>query len=289
MAKRTITFDGYEEPTWEEYTGEDPPIGKWFPAKAVKAKYLEEDDQLQIIFEVTEGDYAGWGRGMYLPLDQENSRYWVTQSTIKAVQGGVTRDLSVDFENQKALDAWVAKMKPVKVKTGEYKDRIRIDKVAAMLEGLPGGKATPAKAAKAAATSAPEPEPEEDAGEDFEDYTEAELNEMEIAELEEILQKEFEEELPKKPRRGGDAKYKEVVIDAILEAQEGDEDDEDESDAEDDSDEFEDGFDEGEAEAEEPEPEPEPEPAPRARRSRAAAPAKAAPAKATTSTRRRRG
>lgn len=280
MAKRTISFKDYEEPTWEEYTGEDPPIGKWFPGKAVRAKYLEEDDQVQIIFEITEGDYAGWGRGLYLPLDPSDSVYWKTQQTIKALQGGVAKDVAVDFENQKSLDLWLSKMKPVKMKIGEYKERVRVDKVAPLLEAVPAKKATGSKAAPA-----PEPEPEDD--EPIEDYTAEELGEMEASELEEILTEEFElakddEDFPKKSRRDRDgSKYKADLIEAILAEQESDE-DEDEDDGEDGD--FEDGFEE------DPEPEPEPEPEKPARRSRAtkADPVKAAPAKATASTRRRR-
>jgi hypothetical protein len=283
MAKRTISFENYEEPGWEEYTGEDPPVGKWFVGKAARAKYLEEDDQVQIIFEITEGDYAGWGRSLYLPLDESDSVYWKTQSTIKALQGGVAKAVTVDFENQKSLDLWLSKMKPVKMKIGEYKERIRLEKVAPMLEAVPTGKkATGAKLAEAE-------EPDEVDEGDIEDYTEEELGEMEVSELEEILEKEFDlpkddEDFPEKGAgRGAAAKYKKALIEAILAEQEGDEGDEEDDEEGDD---FEDGFEE------DPEPEPEPEPAKPARRSRAAkaAPAKAAPpAKAAASTRRRRG
>jgi hypothetical protein len=286
MAKRTISFKDYQEPTWEDYTGEDPPVGKWFNAVAKKAKYLEEDDQLQIIFEINDGDYKGWGRGMYLPLDPGDNVYWKTQATIKAVQGGVAKDVTVDFENQKALDAWVAKLKPVKLKTEEYNDKVRIAKVAPMLASVPD---------KAAAKKEAELPDEVDAGDEpIEDYTAEELADMEVAELEEILSEEFElpkddDDFPKKSRRDRDgSKYKAELIEAILAEQESDDEGGDDEGGED-QEEFEDGFDEG-GDADE-EPEPEPEPAKPARRSRAtkATPAKAAaPVKATTTTRRRR-
>lgn len=282
MAKRTISFNDYEEPTWEEYTGEDPPPNKWFNAKLTKVSYKEEDDQLQFILEITDGDYAGWGRGWYAPFDGELK--WKMHQVLKALQGGKTTDVSVDWENDKAVAAWIAKQRPVKIKTREYNDRISINKVAPLLEAVPT-----TGASKTAAKKEAELPGDVDAGdtdEAIEDYSEEELSEMEIAELEEILVEEFEvpkddEDFPKKSARDrSGAKYKKALVDLILEVQsEGD----DEEGGED----FQDGFEEGDDP--EPEPEPEPEPAPRARRSRAAA-AKPAPAKAAaTTTRRRRG
>lgn len=279
MAKRTISFSDYEEPTWEEYTGEDPPPNKWFNAKLTKVSYKEEDDQLAFIFEITDGDYAGWGRGWYAPFEGELK--WKMHQVLKAVQGGKTADVSLDWENEKLVAAWVAKQKPVKIKTREYNDRISINKVAPLLEGLPTAKASPKKEAEL-------PEDTDAGDEPIEDYTEEELSEMEASDLEEILTEEFEVDLPAKPARDrGGAKYKQALIDAILDEQEGDEegDEDGDGDGAEEGDDFEDGFEEDQAE------EPEPEPAKPARRSRAtkAAPAKAAPAaKATTSTRRRR-
>jgi hypothetical protein len=284
MAKRTISMADYEEPTWEEYTGEDPPPNKWFNAKCTKVKYLDEDngnpEQLMFVFEITDGDYAGWGRGLYAPFEGEQK--WKMQKTLIALQGGLKKDVTVDWENERACAAFVAKCKPVKLKTREYNDRIYVDKVAPMLE-VAGG----AEAKKSAPKTAPASEPEEAAAE--EDYTAEELGEMDISELEEILTEEFEvpeEEMPEKPTRDRTgAKYKKALIEAILEEQEGE--DPDGENPEGDP-EFEDGFDDGDPE---PEPEPEPEPAPTTRRRRgaAAAPAKATPPAKATTTRRRRG
>lgn len=279
MAKRTISFSDYEAPTWEEYTGEDPPAGKWFQAALTKVKFLKEDDQLQFIFEITDGDYAGWGRSIYAPFEGE--RKFAMHQTLKALQGGATKDVTVDWENDKLVAAWVARQKPVKIKTREYNGNILIAKAAPLLEGLPGTKGTPKAEAELPGDT--------DAGDDAEaidDYTAEELGEMEVAELEEILAEEFElakddDDFPKKSKRDRTgAKYKADLIEAILDEQEGeDSDGEDPSEAEDD---FQDGFEE------DPEPEPEPEPAPRTRRSRAAKAEPAPAAKPATSTRRRR-
>lgn len=279
MAKRVIDFSSYEEPTWEEYTGDDPLPNKWFNAKATRIKYLEEDDQLQVIFEVSDGDFKGWGRGWYAPLDPENSQYWKTQALFKALQGGATKNVTIDPENEKSLEAFLAKAKPVKIKTREYNDKITLGRLAPMLEAVPAAKATGAKAALE-----PEPVPDDEVEGD---YTEEELGELSVEDLEEIISEEFEADLPKKLRNA--AAYKKKLVETILELQNEDTDeDEDDDEADEADEEFEDGFDEDDEEEED---EPEPEPAPKARRSRAtkAAPAKAAPAKATTTTRRRRG
>ena len=272
MAKRTISFSDYEEPTWEEYSGEDPPPNKWFPAELKKVKYLKEDDQLQFIFEITDGDYKGWGKSIYAPFEGE--RKFAMHQTLKALQGGKMNDVTLDWENEKLVAAWVTKQKPVKLKTREYNGNILVAKVAPVLEGLPGGKAASPKAEA-------ELPGDTDAGDEpVEDYTEDEMSEMETAELEEILQEEFEAELPELTARQKRAdkdgsKYKEALIDAILGEQEADGEDGEDGD-------FEDGFDD------DPEPEPEPEPEPRTRRSRTAKAESAPAAKPTTSTRRRR-
>lgn len=286
MAKRTISFSDYEEPTWEEYTGPEPPANQWFTAQCTRVKYLEEDDQLMFVFEITEGDYKGWGKGWYAPF--EGDLKWKMHQVLKALQGGATKDVTVDWENEKAVAAWLKKQHSVRIKTREYNDRISINKVSPLLEVVP--------AAPKAVEPQVEDSDEENGGE--EDYTEAELAELSVEDLEEILAEEFEvpeDEMPEKPARDRTgAKYKKVLIEAILEEQDGgDEDDEgdDEPGNPDGGDEeFDDGFEEDD---DQPEPEPEPEPAPTRRRrgaAAAAAPAKkAAPAKAAPAARRRRG
>lgn len=281
MAKRIIDFGDYEEPTWEEYTGEDPPPNKWFNAQATRLKYDKEEDQLVCIFEITDGDYKGWGRGWYAPFEGEQR--WKLHVLFKALTGA-TKNVSLDVDNEKALAAFLAKAKPVKIKTREYNDRISLNRLAPMLEAVPAtGKGT----TKAAEAELPG---DTDAGDEpMDDYTEEELAEMEVGDLEEILVEEFElpkddADFPKKSRRDrSGAAYKKALVDAILAEQEADEDGEDSDDAADGEDsDFEDGFDQ------DPEPEPEPEPAPRTRRSRAAKAEPAPAAKPATSTRRRR-
>jgi hypothetical protein len=271
MAKFTIGFEDYEEPTWEEYTGPDPKVGTWHTAALKKVQHKSDDEALLFIFEIDEGDFQGWGRGVFAPYAGE--RKWKAQQVLRAVQGGQTKAVTLDWDNEKAVETWAKKQKRVKIKIGEYNERVNIDKVAPLLEAV--GKGTPAKVA----------DTEDADGGDFEDYTEEELAAMEISELEEILKEDFEvesQDMPKRPRRGGDAAYKDKLIEAVLDEQERGDEDSPETDGtavdpDPGDEEFDDGF--------EDEPEPEPEPAPRTRRTRTAA---AAPAKAAPASRRRR-
>lgn len=283
MAKRTIDFSDYNDPTWEEYVGEDPIPGKWYNARTTEIEYDEKEDQLLARMEITDGDFKGWGRRWYAPFD--GSTKWKSQELVKAMMGG-KKPVTIDWDNKKAVAAWVAKGKPFKIKIQLFNERISIQKLMPLLQTVGEAKAsTP--------SVAPEPEPTEDPA--LEDYTEEELGELEASALEEILTDEFEAALPAKPARDRSGeKYKDALIDAILEVQEGADDDAeeelaDEGDADPDAEEFDDGFEDGEAD----EPEPEPEPAPRARRASRTAPTKAAPAKAAapaaTTRRTRRG
>lgn len=289
MVKRKISFGNYKEQEWDEYTGDDPRPGMWLNAVCNRAKYDEAEDQVVFYLTVVDHpDFSGWTRGWYADLDEDSERYWKTHEIIRALQGGSTKDVEVDFENERALAAWLKKCKKIRLQTQDYNDKITIRKVRPLMEAVEGGK-SPAKAtgAKAApkAAPAPEPEPEDD---DLEPYTEAELQELEVDELEEILKDEFEvpeDEMPEMTARQKRAdkdgsKYKALLIETILEEQEKEE-GEGEGEPEGQDGEFDEGF------ADDPEPEPEPEPAPRARRSRAAA-AKTEPEPAPTRTRRSR-
>jgi hypothetical protein len=286
MAKRTVSFGDYTPPSYQEYTGDPPPAGRWFDGRAVRAKYLEEDDQVRFIIEIEDGDYAGWGKGWYAPF--EGNMKWKMQEILRAIQG-IEKDVTLDWDSEAAVAAFLKKGKTFKFLTEEYGGDIKIKTVRPMLQGVP---------TKGAASPAPSPQdvaPEAD-DEPVEPYTEEELEALSVDDLLEILADEFEvedDEMPEKPKRDRDgSKYKALLVDAILDEQDGDEGSPetdgtavDPDPAEEDAD-FEDGFEE------DPEPEPEPEPAP-ARRARKAspakaAPAKAAPAKAAATTRRRR-
>lgn len=292
MVKRTVSFSDYQEPTWEEYTGEDPPVGKWFVGQVTKGKYDAEKDSMMFIVEITDPDspFKGWGRAWF--ADFEGETKWKFHSILKSLQGGQTKDVTLDWANEKLVAAWLAKQKPIKFKTGKYNDRVNLDRVAPMLEGVPTAK----KAVPGAGLAEPDELVQGD-DEPVEDYTEEELTELKDAELIEILKEEFDvpdddEDWPKKSRRDRDGSvYHKALVDFVLDVQ----DDDEEGDAEQGDDaegEFDDGFDDT-ADTADPEPEPDPEPAPRTRRSRAtkaapaAAPAKAAAAPATG--RRRRG
>jgi len=273
VAKRTVSFGDYKEPEYEEYTGEDPPANRWFNAACTRARWDAESESIVFIFEISEGDFKGWGKSWYAPV--EGDRKWKAQEAIRALQGGITKDLTLDWENERAVELWLKKAKPVRIRTREWNDNIQVGKVRPLLESVGGG----------SKPSTPAPDPVEDDEAPVEDYTAEELSEMSVEDLEEVLTEEFEfseEDLPEKGKgRGAAAKYKKDLIEAVLaEQEEGDDEDGDEDG------EFEDGFEQEDGAEEEPEPEPEPEPAPRARRSRAT---KAAPAKAALATRRRRG
>jgi hypothetical protein len=284
VARTTINFKNYNEPTWEEYTGEDPRPNQWYTAQATRIKYDAEQDQIMVICEIIDGDYKGWGRGWYAPLDEESNLFWKTHEIIRALQGGKTTDVTVDFEKEASVAAFLKKAKPFRIRTEEYNDKISIRKVAPLLQAVPSN-------------TAPEPVVDEDDNEleaGDEPYTAEELAEMSEADLLEVLTDEFEyteDDMPAKGKgRGAAAKFKTELVEAILAEQdggdeEGSEDDEDaEEDSEEDS-EFEDGFDEDTEEEEEAEETP--EPVKPARRARKAAPAKAAPA--APAARRRRG
>lgn len=299
MAKRTVTFDDYKEPTWEQYTGEEPPANRWFTAVVKRASYDKEEDQMVFIAEISEGDFKGWGRGWYAPFD--GNLKWKMHEIIRALTGK-TASVSLDWENETAVANWLKKAKPFRLRTEDYNDKIKIKTVAPLLAAVPGtGTAAPAPG------PAPDAEPEA-AEEPLEDYTEEELNAIEtVEELEQILTDEFDfadEDLPELPARAAardkdGSKYRALLIETILAEQEGDP----ESDADGDTDgdvdaaegDFDDGFaDDADDNGTEADPEPDPEPAKPARRTRAtkAAPAKAAPAKAAAApatTRRRRG
>ncbi len=278
MAKRTLDFSDYKEPDFEEYTGEDPPAGKWFLGTVKSGKYLEEDDQVMFVIEIPDGDYKGWGRAIYCPFEGE--RKFIFQELVKALQNGKTTPVSIDWENDTAINRWLKGKPNIKFQTREYNEKIRIGKTRANLEAMPSG----AKASASAPAPAPAPAQEPADDEVVELYTEDELQGMDTEELEEILTDEFEvpeDELPVKPRRDPKGeKYKAALVEEILAEQEADEDGDggtEDGDGPADG-EFDDGFEEAgpDARAEE-EPDSEPEPAPRARRGRAA---KAAPAPA---------
>lgn len=285
MVKRTVGFDDYEGPQYEDYTGEEPPARAWFTGEVVRGKYDEDEDQMIFYVQVVDHpDYAGWTRGVYAPF--EGDLKWKLQECLKAMQGGAEKAVTLDWANETAVANFIKKAKRVRFQTRGYEGKngyvISIGKVRPLLNDA----STPSAAKAAAPKTAPAPAPEPDQGEDMQDYTAEELAELEVADLEEIVTEEFEEELPAKPTRDRTgAKYKKVLVDLILEMQEEDADETD-GDAAEGDDGFEDGFEEDSA----PEPEPAPEPAPRARRSRAAA-AKPEPAPEpapTTRTRRTR-
>ena len=282
MVKRTVTFDDYEGREYDEYTGDDPKPGAWYTGEVVRAKYLEEDDQVVFYIRLVDHpDYEGWVRGVYAPFEGE--RKFVMQELVKALQGGAEKDVTLDWANERAVDNWLKKAKRIRFQTRLYNDTIKIGKTRALLNNV----AAPAKAAAPAPSPAATP-----AEDDPEPYTRAELEEItDIAELEEILEKEFEvadDDFPAQPRRDPDgSKYKAALIDAILEEQDGDDNQDAVEDAADNPDdgEFDDGFDDGEQATEE---EPPPAAPARSRRGTKAAPASAAPAPAARTRRTRR-
>lgn len=295
MAKRKVTFDDYNEQTWEEYTGEEPPPNRWYTVRADRGKYDEQEDQMLFYCVITEGDFAGWSRAWYAPF--EGNQKWKLQEFIRAVTGK-KQAVELDWENEKVLENWLKKGRSFRMRLEEYNGqngpRLSIRKVAPLMVDASASTTAPAPA------PAPAPEPDVADDEALEDYTEDELNAITDAEeLESILLDEFkvpEDELPVLPARSArsdkdGSKYRALLVKTILEEQEaeGDEGSDGEDGTDDGEGDFADGFDDDNGTEPEPDPEPDPEPAP-ARRTRAAkaAPAKAA-APAATTTRRRRG
>ena len=281
MAKRTVDYSDYTPPQYEEYTGEAPPPNQWFTGEVVRAAYLEEDDQVRFIIELVDHpDYAGWGKGWYAPF--EGNQKWKMQEILRAMQGGQEKPVTLDWEVEAQVKAFLKKCKRIRFQTELYNDDIKIKKVRPLLE------ATGAKPAAKATAPAPTPQAVETDDEPLEDYTEAELAEMSIDDLKEILAEEFEVDVPAKGRREKEDAYKEKLVDAILDAQEEGGEDQAEEAAEDGDADFDDGFTEDPEPEPEPEPEPDPTPAPRARRGRAAAQPEPEAAPVARATRRRR-
>lgn len=294
MAKRTIGFEDYQDRQFEDYTGEDPRPGTWLNAVVNRAKFLPDDDQVVFYCTVVDHpDYAGWTRGVYCPLESGDSIYWKTQDMILALQGGKKQAVTLDWENDTAVNNWLKKAKKIKIKTGEYNERINIRSTRPLLEAVGTGSTARPQAPAATPTPAPAPQAEPADDEALEDYTEDELNGMTAEELEEILTGEFEvpeDELPELTARQQRAdkdgsKLKALLVAAVLQEQEDGEDEGDEGEGEapaaDEGDgEFEDGFDGGDDPEPESAPEPEPAPAPRTRRTRAAAAPEPEPAAA---------
>jgi len=281
VAKRTVDYSDYTPPQYEEYTGEAPPPNQWFTGEVVRAAYLEEDDQVRFIIELVDHpDYAGWGKGWYAPF--EGNQKWKMQEILRAMQGGQEKPVTLDWEVEAQVKAFLKKCKRIRFQTELYNDDIKIKKVRPLLE------ATGAKPAAKATAPAPTPQAVETDDEPLEDYTEAELAEMSIDDLKEILAEEFEVDVPAKGRREKEDAYKEKLVDAILDAQEEGGEDQAEEAAEDGDADFDDGFTEDPEPEPEPEPEPDPTPAPRARRGRAAAQPEPEAAPVARATRRRR-
>ena len=296
MGKTTIDFGDYNPQQYDEYQGDDPRPG-WYTFELQKVGYTDEtEESLRWIFVIADGAYQGWPGFVFANFD---STKWKNQETLRAVQGGAEKAVSLDWGNEKATAAFVKKAKRVRGKVESYTNpetgdtRLSLRKVRPLLEDA----STTRKGAPAddlddqiedAATEADE--------EGFEPYTEEELGEMKLPALKAILKDEFDFSAADLRK----LKTSAAAIEAILEVQDEDEGDEDADEDDDDTDgdgadgDFDDDFDDADSDDEDTdeEPEPEPEPAPRRRRGAAAtktAPAKkAAPAKAAAPAQRRR-
>lgn len=280
-SKTIISFDDYNPPTYDEYDGDDPKPG-WYDFDLQKMSWASEDqDSIRWIFVIAEGPFAGWAGFIYGNFD---STKWKNQEVARAIQGGKETPLSVDLDNDKSIALVIKKAQRVRGKvelftnkeTGDQ--RLQLRKV----RPLDGGSVKGNKVAEVDA----DVEPEVDV---IEDYTEAELTDMDLKELKAILKDEFG--FQAKELR--EIKTSKAAIKAILEEQEADEEGEDATEEDEDEeaadggtddatdeDDFDDDFDDSQEEEAEPEPEP-------ARRRRGTAPAakeapakKAAPAKA---------
>jgi hypothetical protein len=273
--KVVIDFEDYEEPTWEEYTGDEPRPG-WYDFVLEKVGYVNEDDEtVRWIFTIDEEPYKGWAGMIFADM---GNRKWLMQQVVYAITGQ-KKALSVDFENDKDVAALVKKSLRVrgKVETRTFNDETRLS--LRKVRPIDGDAAKPAGRSRAKATDvAPEPAPEPTAEENDEPYTKDELDQMSIDDLKAILGEDMEQDVPAKGRRDSEEAYAAKLADLILAVQEAEAGNSDNAD----------DFGEGDAAFEEPAAEPEPEPAP-ARRRRGAAPAAAKAAAPATTTRRRRG
>jgi hypothetical protein len=134
MGKYDVDFDDYEESTGG-YDGEEPKKGI-YSGKLVQLNEHtsgEGNESLRWVFEITEGDYAGWRGYVYSNM---TTAKWKTQEMTLAIAGGKKAKMSLKPGAEGKADegresATVKKAKPIRIRVinemyeEERKARIR--------------------------------------------------------------------------------------------------------------------------------------------------------------------
>lgn len=119
MGKYDVDFDDYE-PSSGGYDGEEPKKGL-YPGKLVALNEHTSgagNEGLRWVWEITEGDYAGWRGYTYSNMDTAK---WKTQEYVLALQGGAKKPLSLkpgkEGDRESGTNSpTVKKAKPIKLR-----------------------------------------------------------------------------------------------------------------------------------------------------------------------------
>lgn len=129
MGKWDVDFDDYEDKGGAGYEGEVPKKGT-YDAKLISLKEHTSgagNEGLEWIFEITEGEFAGWRGWVYTNME---SAKWKTQQVVKAISGGKEDRVSLKpmGSGEKGEDSpTVKKAKPVRIRVTRetYEDEAR--------------------------------------------------------------------------------------------------------------------------------------------------------------------
>lgn len=149
MGKYDVDFEDYEGSTGG-YDGEEPKRGN-YPGKLVALNEHTAgngNESIRWVFEITEGDYAGWRGYLYSNMDTAK---WRTQEIVKAIQGGDEKKTKIEPGPEGDREAGEAS-KTVK-KAGPVRLRVMTDEYEGEKRGkvrnvLPDTDAKPSKKKK---------------------------------------------------------------------------------------------------------------------------------------------
>lgn len=124
MAKQKVIevdFDDYEERESVGYNGPEPKKGIYDGRLVSFREHTSGagNEGLEWVFEITEGEYAGWRGWVYSNMDRAK---WKTQQIAKAIQGGSEKkvkllpaDEEADREEATVNNKTVKKASPVRL------------------------------------------------------------------------------------------------------------------------------------------------------------------------------
>src|SRR3954454_20581882 len=129
MGKWDVDFDDYEDKSGAGYDGEVPKKGT-YDAELVSLKEHtsgQGNEGLEWIFEIVEGEYAGWRGWVYSNMDTAK---WKTQQITKAIQGGEEKPIKLapaPEDGDGTTSKTIKKAKRVRIRTAQetYDDEKR--------------------------------------------------------------------------------------------------------------------------------------------------------------------